>query len=97
MNSLYGEKIYTSNGIAEATYINYEGSEIVSMTAHMLGASRIGSEICGTVSSGGTESILLAMKAYRIDPADITPTVSLGITIDHSVAMSLFWPTVSTT
>ncbi len=40
-------------------------SEIVSMTAHMLGASRIGSEICGTVSSGGTESILLAMKAYR--------------------------------
>ncbi|MBW2263619.1 MAG: aspartate aminotransferase family protein [Deltaproteobacteria bacterium] len=40
-------------------------SEIVSMTSHMLGADRIGSEICGVVSSGGTESILLAMKAYR--------------------------------
>jgi glutamate/tyrosine decarboxylase-like PLP-dependent enzyme len=40
-------------------------SEIVSMTASMLGADRIGTEICGVVSSGGTESILLAMKAYR--------------------------------
>ncbi|OGO52095.1 MAG: sphingosine-1-phosphate lyase, partial [Chloroflexi bacterium RBG_16_68_14] len=46
-------------------------SEIVSMTAAMLGADKSGAEpgtpgeICGTVSSGGTESILLAMKAYR--------------------------------
>ena len=46
-------------------------SEIVAMTANMLGGSEIGAarggpnEICGTVSSGGTESILLAMKAYR--------------------------------
>ena len=46
-------------------------SEIVAMTAAMLGADRAGAapgaadEICGTVSSGGTESILLAMKAYR--------------------------------
>jgi sphinganine-1-phosphate aldolase len=55
-------------------------AEIVSMTAQMLGAqmlgaqmlgagqsegSRLDGEICGTVSSGGTESILLAMKAYR--------------------------------
>jgi sphinganine-1-phosphate aldolase len=42
-------------------------SEIVSMTAHMLGSERAGpgSEICGVVSSGGTESILLAMKTYR--------------------------------
>lgn len=39
-------------------------AEIVSMTARMLGAGSDG-EICGTVSSGGTESILLAMKAYR--------------------------------
>ncbi len=38
-------------------------AEIVSMTARMLGAGE--QEICGTVSSGGTESILLAMKAYR--------------------------------
>jgi len=46
-------------------------SEIVSMTAKMLGADLSGAEpgtpeeICGSVSSGGTESILLAMKAYR--------------------------------
>ncbi len=48
----------------------YEG-EIVSMTAKMLGAGKGTSsrnqetEICGVVSSGGTESILLAMKTYR--------------------------------
>lgn len=40
-------------------------AEIVSMTAHMLGAGEAGDEVAGTVSSGGTESILLAMKAYR--------------------------------
>ena len=44
-------------------------AEIVAMTAHMLGAERAEAgaehEICGTVTSGGTESILLAMKAYR--------------------------------
>lgn len=36
-------------------------AEIVAMTAHMLN----GPAACGTVSSGGTESILLAMKTYR--------------------------------
>lgn len=40
-------------------------AEIVSMTADMLGARHTDDEICGTVSSGGTESILLAMKTYR--------------------------------
>ncbi len=40
-------------------------AEIVAMTAHMLGADRTSDRICGTVSSGGTESILLAMKTYR--------------------------------
>ncbi len=48
--------------------VKYE-AEIVSMTAGMLGADNAGpsepNEICGTVSSGGTESILLAMKTYR--------------------------------
>jgi sphinganine-1-phosphate aldolase len=38
-------------------------AEIVAMTAHMLGGD--GQDIHGTVSSGGTESILLAMKTYR--------------------------------
>ncbi len=37
-------------------------AEIVAMTAHMLNAP---DEVCGTVTSGGTESILLAMKTYR--------------------------------
>ncbi|HKZ55533.1 MAG TPA: aminotransferase class V-fold PLP-dependent enzyme [Anaerolineales bacterium] len=46
-------------------------AEIVAMTANMLGADNLASPdgskegICGTVSSGGTESILLAMKTYR--------------------------------
>ncbi|RME83029.1 MAG: aminotransferase class V-fold PLP-dependent enzyme [Caldilineae bacterium] len=43
-------------------------AEIVSMTAHMLGAdaaAALGDEVCGTVTSGGTESILLAMRTYR--------------------------------
>jgi sphinganine-1-phosphate aldolase len=40
-------------------------AEIVSMTAHMLGAGDASEPVAGTVSSGGTESILLAMKAYR--------------------------------
>ncbi|MEJ2351530.1 MAG: pyridoxal-dependent decarboxylase [Anaerolineales bacterium] len=45
-------------------------AEIVAMTAEMLGSGEAngknrGEEICGVVSSGGTESILLAMKAYR--------------------------------
>ena len=37
-------------------------TEIVSMTADMLKGDR---EVVGTVTSGGTESIVLAMKAYR--------------------------------
>jgi len=43
-------------------------AEIVAMTAKMLGAeaaAQNGDEVCGTVTSGGTESILLAMKTYR--------------------------------
>lgn len=50
-------------------------AEIVAMTAHMLGAGTgagaapFGSErgIVGSVTSGGSESILLAVKAYRDD------------------------------
>ena len=40
-------------------------AEIVAMTASMLGADHADDEIVGTVSSGGSESIMLAMKAYR--------------------------------
>ena len=38
-------------------------AEIVAMTADMLNGQ--GADVCGTLSSGGTESIMLAMKAYR--------------------------------
>jgi glutamate/tyrosine decarboxylase-like PLP-dependent enzyme len=40
-------------------------AEIVAMTAAMLGGEGATPPICGTVTSGGTESILLAMKTYR--------------------------------
>ncbi|MFC1895634.1 pyridoxal-dependent decarboxylase [Thermodesulfobacteriota bacterium] len=45
-------------------------SEIVSMTAGMLNSEAAKSrnpedEVCGTVTSGGSESILMAMKVYR--------------------------------
>jgi glutamate/tyrosine decarboxylase-like PLP-dependent enzyme len=46
-------------------------AEIVAMTANMLGADKAGAPvgtengICGSVTSGGSESILLAMKTHR--------------------------------
>ncbi|GBD83675.1 glutamate decarboxylase [bacterium BMS3Abin02] len=40
-------------------------AEIVAMTAAMLGGDQATTPVCGTVTSGGTESILLAMKTYR--------------------------------
>ena len=46
-------------------------AEVVAMTAKMLNAQKADDdpdsddEVCGVVSSGGTESILLAMKTYR--------------------------------
>lgn len=50
-------------------------AEIVAMVSHMLGGATPGQgqpllagdrdEVCGVVTSGGTESILLAMKTYR--------------------------------
>jgi sphinganine-1-phosphate aldolase len=52
-------------------------AEIVSMTAGMLGAEEADetsapeNQICGVVSSGGTESIMLAVKAYRDRARDL--------------------------
>jgi len=40
-------------------------AEIIEMTAAMLSSKKSDDPICGTVASGGTESILLAMKTYR--------------------------------
>ena len=45
--------------------INKYEAEIISMTANMLGATNTKDKIVGAVSSGGTESILLAIKSYR--------------------------------
>ncbi len=47
--------------------VNKFETEIVSMTADMLGGNSICDDepVGGSVSSGGTESILLAMKTYR--------------------------------
>lgn len=53
-------------------------SEIAAMTAAMLGGD---SQACGTVTSGGTESILLAMKTYRDRARD-----TKGITSPEIVA-----------
>ncbi len=45
--------------------VKYE-AEVVAMTASMLGGGEEGAQgVCGTISSGGTESILLAMRTYR--------------------------------
>jgi sphinganine-1-phosphate aldolase len=45
--------------------VKYE-AEVVAMTASMLGGGGEGVDtVCGTLSSGGTESILLAMRSYR--------------------------------
>jgi glutamate/tyrosine decarboxylase-like PLP-dependent enzyme len=44
--------------------VKYE-AEIVAMTAEMLGAAETPDAISGTVTSGGTESILLAVRTYR--------------------------------
>jgi glutamate/tyrosine decarboxylase-like PLP-dependent enzyme len=64
-------KVYATNSQANPLHSDlfpstskYE-AEIISMTAGMLGADNAEEEICGSVSSGGTESILLAMKTYR--------------------------------
>jgi glutamate/tyrosine decarboxylase-like PLP-dependent enzyme len=56
-------------------------AEIVAMTAHLLGAGRTDDEVGGVVTSGGTESIMLAVKAHRdrsgIDaPQMVLPTTA---------------------
>ena len=59
-------------------------SEIVSMTAQMLGADKTDDEVCGVVTSGGTESILLAMKTYRDRTKEVNgirrPNIVLPVT-----------------
>jgi sphinganine-1-phosphate aldolase len=68
-------------------------SEIVAMTADMLGSSAAlqqGDEIVGTVTSGGTESIIMAMKAYRdragIDRPQMVIPESAHVAFDKAAA-----------
>jgi glutamate/tyrosine decarboxylase-like PLP-dependent enzyme len=68
-------------------------SEIVAMTADMLGAKAAtaqGDEIVGTVTSGGTESIIMAMKAYRdragIDRPQMVIPDSAHVAFDKAAA-----------
>ncbi len=66
-------------------------AEVVAMTANMLNADRVcenpqsNDAVCGVISSGGTESILLAIKTYRdwakdvkgiTEPEMIVPTTA---------------------
>jgi len=48
-------------------------AEVVAMVLDLLGAS--GDEV-GTMTSGGTESILLAVKAYRDRARDLSPKIA---------------------
>jgi glutamate/tyrosine decarboxylase-like PLP-dependent enzyme len=67
-------------------------AEIVAMTADMLGAGECEDEIVGTVSSGGTESIMLAMRAYRdraqqrdgIDTPNVVTTTTSHVAFDKA-------------
>lgn len=64
-------------------------AEIVSMTGKMLGADKVdedmGDEVCGVVSSGGTESILLAMKTYRDRARDMKGIIKPEMIIPSTV------------
>ncbi|CAD5114128.1 DgyrCDS3273 [Dimorphilus gyrociliatus] len=69
-------------------------NEIVSMTASMLNGD---DQVCGSLTSGGTESILMAMKAYRhralkLFPHITNPEMVAPITIHpaHEKAASYF-------
>lgn len=87
----FQNKIYNINSQSNPLHFdiwpsaNKFEAEIVSMTAHMLGDGLTQDEIVGTVSSGGTESIMLAMKTYRdwtrdkkgiTEPEMIVPTTA---------------------
>jgi sphinganine-1-phosphate aldolase len=63
-------------------------AEIIAMTAHMLHGEP--GEVVGTVSSGGTESLLLAMKTYR-DWARQTKSIAEPEMIVPVTAHAAFW------
>nr|CCC91068.1 putative sphingosine phosphate lyase-like protein [Trypanosoma congolense IL3000] len=58
-------------------------AEVVSMVLHMFNGHLL-PDACGTLTSGGTESIIMALKAYRDWARDTrgikTPSIIMGIT-----------------
>lgn len=64
-------------------------SEIIAMTAAMLHGQAVkkidpAAEVCGTVTSGGTESILMAMKVYRDRARDTKNITTPEIILPHT-------------
>jgi len=55
---------FSENGLSPMAFPSLKTfeNEVIAMTARMLGGDE---EVSGTMTSGGTESILMAMKAYR--------------------------------
>jgi sphinganine-1-phosphate aldolase len=64
-------------------------AEVVAMTSAMLHGDRLEPPACGTVTSGGTESILLAMRTYR-DEARVTRGVTAPEVIAPVTAHAAF-------
>ncbi|MBK6432912.1 aspartate aminotransferase family protein [Candidatus Amarolinea dominans] len=66
-------------------------TDVVAMTGHLLGAANAGDDIVGNMTSGGTESLLLAVKTARDwarsrRPAIRTPEMVLPITAHPALA-----------
>src|SRR4030067_483562 len=76
-------------GFARFNRLPDQGLEREAMTAGMLAADKTPDEIVGVVSSGGTESILLAMKTYR-DWARATRGISSPEIIAPTTAHAAF-------
>ena len=71
MNEVYAlnSQMNTMHADLWPSAVKYD-AEVVAMTADMLNAGEAerlhpGTKVCGSVTSGGTESILMAMKSYR--------------------------------
>lgn len=66
-------------------------AEIVAMTADLLGSGATDDEVVGTVTSGGSESIILAMKAYRdragIDRPEIVAPSTAHVAFDKAAEL----------
>lgn len=55
-------------------------NDVIEMVAHLFGKGATAPQVCGSVTSGGTESILLAMKTYRDRASVDRPNVVLPVT-----------------